>query len=148
MKSKDYLLQISRIDRLIENKIVELEQWKAVAISTTAYSEGDRVQSSGSKQKMADAVCRYLQMEDEINAEIDKLADLKKEVISTIEQLPSNDEYDVLHKRYVQGKELQDIANDFKGKEVSYSNITTIHGRALKHLQIILDERERNGQRL
>lgn len=141
MKSKDYLLQISRIDRLIENKIIELEHWKAVATSTTTYSDGDRVQSSGSKQKMADAVCRYLQMEDEVNAEIDRLIDVKQEVISTIEQLPSIDEYDVLHKKYVQQKTLQDIADDLKA---SYSNITTIHGRALKHLQIILDERKIN----
>jgi DNA-directed RNA polymerase specialized sigma subunit len=140
MKAQEYLFQISKIDKLIENKIAEMEHWKAVATSTTTFSEGDRVQSSGSKQKMADAVCRYLQMEDEINVAIDRLIDMKQEVISTIEQLPSVDEYDVLHKRYVQQNTLQDVANILG---MSYSNITTIHGRALVHLQKILDEREK-----
>ena len=52
MRAKDYLNQISKIDRLIENKIAEMEYWKAIATGTTAYSEGDRVQSTGSKEKM------------------------------------------------------------------------------------------------
>ena len=73
MRAKDYLNQISKIDRLIENKIAEMDQWKAIATGTTSYSEGDRVQSSGSKEKMADAVARYLDMENEINSEIDRL---------------------------------------------------------------------------
>lgn len=141
MKAKEYLGQIERIDKLIENKIIEKEHWMSVATSTTTFSEGDRVQSSGSKQKMADAVCRYLSMEDEINEAIDRLIDLKQEVISTIEKLPSVDEYDVLHKTYVQLMTLQEVA---AAKDKSYSWVTTIHGKALKHLQDILDERKRN----
>ena len=140
MKAKEYLQQIEKLDKLIENKIAEKEHWKSVATSTTTFSEGDRVQSSGSKQKMADAVCRYLQMEEEINAAIDRLIDLRQEVISTIEQLPSVDEYDVLHKVYVQFLTLQEVGSL---KDRSYSWATTIHGTGLKHLQTILDERER-----
>lgn len=137
MRAKEYLLKISKIDKLIENKIAEMEHWKAVAAGTTAYSEGDRVQSTSNKEKMADAVVRYLDMEAEINADIDRLIDLKQEVISTIEQLRA-DEYDVLHKIYVQGKSFQEVAID---KEKSYSWVTSKHGRALANLQKILDER-------
>lgn len=143
MRAKDYLQQIEKIDKLIENKITEKEHWMSVATSTTTFSEGDRVQSSGSKQKMADAVCRYLSMEEEINAAIDRLIDLKQEVISTIEQL-SLEEYDVLHKTYVQLMTLQEVAIV---KDKSYSWVTTKHGQALKHLQILLDERKKNGTR-
>ena len=140
MKAKEYLLQIRKVDRLIENKVAEIDQWKAIATGTTAYSEGDRVQSSGSKEKMADAVARYLDMENEINADIDRLIDIKQEVISTIEQLQT-DEYDILHKIYVQFKSFQEVAAE-KGK--SYSWVTSKHGRGLASLQRILDERKEN----
>lgn len=137
MRAKDYLNQISKIDRLIENKFAEMEHWKAIATGTTAYSEGDRVQSTGSKEKMADAVARYLDMEGEINADIDRLIDKKQEVISTIEQL-NVDEYDILHKIYVQFKTFQEVAAE-KGK--SYSWVTSKHGRGLANLQRILEGR-------
>ena len=142
MKSKEYLLQIRRLDRLIENKCYEADHWKTVACGTGTYSTDERVQSSGSKQKMADAIDRYIDLQKEIDKEIDRLVDLKREVIRTIEVLPT-DEYDILHKMYVQGMTFQDVA-DSAGK--SYSWATTIHGRALASLQRVLDERKDNGK--
>ena len=142
MRAKDYLLQISKIDRMITNKIAEVEHWKSVAAGTGTYSDSDRVQSSGSKQKMADAVVRYVAIEEEINQAIDLLVDKKQEVIRTIEQLNEN-EYDILHKIYVQGVTFQEIAADM---EKSYSWVTSVHGRALSNLQRILNERKRSDK--
>ena len=119
---------------------MEVAHWKAVATGTTVCSEGDRVQSSGSKQRMADAVCRYMQMEDEINAAIDRLIDIKQNIIQTIELLPVQ-EYDLLHKVYVQGMEIYEAAIEM---DRSYSWATTVHGRALAKVQKILNEREGN----
>lgn len=138
VNAKDYLLQIQKLDKLIENKLQEVAHWKEVATGTTVCSEGDRVQSSGSKQKMADAICRYMQMEDEINAAIDRLVDTKQEIIETIEML-SIDEYDLLHKIYVQKKELYEAAMEM---DRSYRWATSVHGRALANVQKILNERE------
>lgn len=140
MNAKDYLQRVRKIDRLIENKIAEAAHWKSVAMGTSTHSEGDRVQSSGSKQKMADAVARYVDIESEINDEIDRLANVRREIVLTIEALPV-DEYDMLYQVYVNYKELQDVATDM---DKSYSWATTIHGRALAHLQKILDEREKD----
>jgi hypothetical protein len=133
-------LQIQKLDKLIENKLLEVEHWKAVATGTTVSPEGDRVQSSGSKQKMADAICRYMQMEDEINAVIDRFVDTKQEIIETIELL-SIDEYDLLHKIYVQSKELYEAAMEM---DRSYRWATSVHGRALANVQKILNEREKH----
>ena len=138
MKSKDWLLQIRKLDSLINNKISEVEHWKNVACGSGAYSEGERVQSSGNKQKMASAVERYIDIQAEINADIDRLIDLKQEVIKTIEKLPVT-EYDLLHKVYVQGWTFQEVADHF---DKSYSWVTSVHGRALASLQRVLDEGE------
>lgn len=138
MKAKDYLLQISKIDRLVENKIAELEHWQAIATGTTTFSDGDRVQSTGNKYKMEDAIIKCIEISNDLNEQIDRLVDTRKEVISTIEQLKPS-EYDVLHKIYVQNKDFQTIAD---AKKKSYSWVTSKHGRALASLQKILDAKK------
>lgn len=145
IKAKDYLKQVEKLDKMIKNKMLEVEQWKAIATGTIASNDGERVQSSGNQQKMSDAVCRYVEIEKEVNAAIDRLIDAKKEVIETIEQLPVI-EYDVLHKIYI-GKDvdgdteymtLYEVADHYKK---TYSWATSVHGRALKMVQNILERR-------
>lgn len=145
MKAKEYLHQVEKLDNMIHNKQIEVEQWRYIAMGSGSFAEGERVQSSGNQQKMADAVARYIDIETQINADIDRYIDIKQQVISTIEQLPAN-EYDLLHKMYIGIMEdsctryltLDEVA-DIKNK--SYSWATTLHGRALASVQKILDER-------
>lgn len=138
MKAKDYLQQLQKLDKLIENKLIEKRQWECIATNTTVPLGRERVQSSGNPQKVADAVCSYTDLESEITACIDRLVDQRKEIISTIEMLEVA-EYDLLHKIYVQYLTLQDAATAL---DKSYTWVTTMHGTALKHIQRILDERE------
>lgn len=137
MDAKRYLQQVSKLNKLIENKTVELAQWQAMATSTGTFSEGERVQSSGNQQKMAEAVSRYVDIEKELIACRDRYIDTKNEVIHMIEQLPTV-EYDVLHKIYIQEKSLTDVAILY---DRAYSWATTVHGRALKAVQDMLDGR-------
>jgi DNA-directed RNA polymerase specialized sigma24 family protein len=101
----------------------------------------DRVQTSGNPQKMADAVCKIIEIEAELNAFVDRLIDTKRDVISTIERLNPT-EYDLLHKVYVQYFTFDDVAIKMNK---SYSWVTTVHGRALKSVQNMLDERQKNA---
>ena len=133
-----FIKQLEKLDLMIENKLAEKARWKEIAFGTSAKMDGEKVQSSGSQQKMADAVCKYVDIEKEIDEQIDKLIDTKKDVISVIEQLNAI-EYDLLHKIYVQYIKLYEIP-DIYGK--SYSWATTVHGRALKKVQAILDQRK------
>lgn len=135
--AKSYLKQVEKLDAKIKNKLVETQQWRDIALGITSVNNGEKVQSSGRQDKMAAAIEKCIDIEAEINSLIDELINIKKEVIATIEKLDSPTEYDVLHKRYIQYLSLQDIADHY-GRE--YTNITTIHGRALKNLQNILDK--------
>lgn len=143
MRAKEYLLQIRKFDTLINNKQAEVDHWKAVACGTGAWSDGERVQSSGNKQKMASAVDRYVDIQAEITADIDRFIDLKQEVIRTIEALPAA-EYDLLHKVYVQGRTLDEVADH---NEKSRRWADSVHGRALANLQRVLDERNKDETR-
>lgn len=153
MKAKVFLNQLTKLDTLIENKMIEREQWKAIAEGVTAGGTSviiidkkgrqqlhnmERVQASGNPQKMADAVHRMLEIDNEIDLCIDKLIETKKDVLAVIEML-SAAEYDIIHKIYVQHLSLYEVA---AMSERSYSSITTLHGRALKSVQNILDERD------
>lgn len=139
MKAQDFLRQVRKLDLQITNKLIEKRQWRDIALGITANMDGERVQSSGAKSKMADAVNKCVDIEAEIDNLVDKLIDVKKEVIQAIEQLDSPTEYDVLHRRYIQFMSLQDIADHYKK---DYGWATTTHGRALKNLQSLLDGKE------
>lgn len=136
MESKEFLKQVKKLDLRIKNKLVEQQQWRDIALGITANMEGERVQSSGVKSKMADAVAKCVDMEAEIDSLVDKLVDDKKEVIQVIEQLDSATEYNILHMRYIQYKSLQEIADHYRK---DYGWAKTTHGRALKSVQDILD---------
>lgn len=136
MDAKDFLRQPEKLDMLIRNKLIEQAQWKDIALGITANMGGERVQTSGSQQRMADALNKCIDMESEIDSIIDRLVDNKKAVVAVIEQLDSPVEYDVLHRRYIQYQSLQEIADHY-GKEYGWA--TTVHGRALKGVQSILD---------
>ena len=131
-----YLEQVEKLDTIITNKLIEKQQWKDIAMGITANMDGERVQSSGGKSKMAEAVIKCVDIESEIDRLIDQLVDTKKDVIQTIEQLYSPTEYNVLHMRYIQYLSLQDIADNY-GRDYGWA--TTTHGRALKSVQDILD---------
>ena len=138
MDAKSYLRQVEKLDVRIQNKLIERQQWKDIALGITASVGGERVQTSSSQQKMADAVVKCVDMEEEINVLVDSLIETKKDVIATIEQLDNPTEYDILHKRYIQFLTLQEIA-DIYGRD--YTTITTTHGRALKNVQSILNSK-------
>ena len=133
-----YLERVEMIDSIVRNKLIEQRQWKDIALGITANMGGERVQSSGSNSKMADAVEKCVDMEREIDSLIDKLIDTKKEVIQIIEKLDSPTEYRLLHLRYIQYVALKDIAIMW---DKDYNNITTTHGRAVANVQRLLNER-------
>lgn len=135
-QAQAYLSQVEMIDCIIQNKLIEQQQWKDIALGVTANMDGEKVQSSGAKNKMESAVIKCVDMEREINDLIDSLVDTKKSVLKTIESLDSPMEYNLLHKRYIQYWSLQQIADHYKR---DYGWVTTTHGRALAHVQEIMD---------
>ena len=132
-----FLEQVEKLDSIIRNKLIEQKQWRDIALGITASMDGEKVQSTGSQSKMADAVIECVDMETEISGLIDNLIDIKKEIIQTIERLDSATEYNVLHMRYIQYKSLQEIADHY-GYEYGWA--TTTHGRALASVQELMEK--------
>lgn len=134
MNAKEYLQRYQTLGVLIANKLIEKTQWRDIALGVTAKSEGERVQSSGSKQKMADAIDKHI----DIEGEIEQLIEERQDIIRTIQMLNIT-EYDLLHKRYIQGLYLKEIAAD-KDKSLNWAK--SVHKRALRKVQGHLDRIE------
>lgn len=133
-----FLERVELVDAIVHNKLIERQQWSDLAMSITSNMGGEKVKSSGSQSKMADAVIRCHDMESEIDRAVEKLVAEKREVVTTLEELDNPSDYKLLHMRYIQYIELKDIASKW-GKD--YTTITTYHGRALRSLQCILDKK-------
>lgn len=135
-KTKEFLGQIKRIESEIESKMADIEHWKSVALSITPQSDGERVQSSSDKQKMANAVIRYVDLERECDALIDSLVDKRQEIISIIEQLDNDLEYNVISKHYVQFKSFVAIAEE---THYSYAYILEVHKNGIEKISKLVN---------
>lgn len=138
MIARDYLRQLEVIETKISSIQFDIMQLKELALSVTPAYEGDRVQSSGSLQRTATAIGRWVDKERELNAAIDELVKLRLRIAETIENLKNPKESGVLHMLYIQKKSFKEVAAHYD-KSVSWA--TSVHGRALQSLQKAIDNR-------
>ena len=136
--AKEFLQQVEKLDILIAHKLIEKQQWRDIAGSITAVMESERVQSSGKKSKMQDAIDKCIDMAYEIDHVIDQYVEKKKEVIRVIEQVQNPTWYKVLHMKYIQHLDLSEIADRCNG---SYDWAKSAHSKAMKIVQKLLDEK-------
>lgn len=121
MTTKKYLSQLFNIDSRIKNKNAEAEMWREMATSIGVNSsDSDRVQKTSSKEKMADAVARAIDSEEEARKLATKLVDLKKRIISQIDAIENNLYYNILVEYYLQNMSLSEISDQ---ENYSYQQI-------------------------
>lgn len=134
MKAKEYLQQLQRLDTVINQKIKEVHDLRLQAQSTGGidYSK-ERVQTSPSGDApFVKPICRIIDLEAEINAEIDRFVDEKHKIINQIQDLKNSDYIRLLFKRYVEFKSLERICVEMN---FSYDYIKHLHGYALKDFE-------------
>lgn len=136
MKAKDYLLKIEKNEKLINNKRDELFKLRCMAESTTIDCAKDSVQSSASSDKLGNLVARIVDLENEIISDSIKAVSDMQDRIATIEQIDDATEYDILYKRYVKHLTLQQVSEELN---YTYQWTVTLHGRALKKIQQIIE---------
>ena len=133
MKPKEYLLQVQKLDEMInERKVEKSELKKFDGVSAIDYS-GDKVQSSPKGDApFTKSVERIIDLEKEIDEMIDRFVDLKHQIINEIQSL-SNDTYmKILFKKYIEYKRLEVIAVELG---YSYQYVRVMHGYALQEFE-------------
>ena len=82
-KAKEYLLQVSRAEHRIKRLQEEIQTLQELVTSTSAISQGERVISSTSQDKMADTICTIEERIEEWNTEVRKLVEIRAEIMTT-----------------------------------------------------------------
>lgn len=137
MNAENWLIQVRKLDELINAKLAEQTRLKAIATDISAKPiDGMPFSNTGTvSQKIPNAVIKLIELEHEIDKLIDKYIDMKQQVISLIEQLPSK-EYGTLHRYYIQGMTWEQVADDMG---YSIMQIFRFRKKALKNLQMLLN---------
>ena len=137
MDTKQYLSQISRLDRMIKNKMTELAEFKELAYGLSAINNEERVQSTPDFDKMSGKIAKIVDMENKIDSLIDEYVDKKNLIVSQIDSIENETYYEILFSRYIAKKTFEKIAD-----EMSYSwrQIIRLHGRALQEFEKIYGE--------
>ena len=117
---------------MITNKLSEIYQLKIMACSITVSGDSERVQTSGNHDKLGSTIAKIVDLERETDELVDSLVDKRKEILRQIDNMKNIDNYDVLHKHYVERRTFQDIADS---ENWSIRQVFNIHGRALQEFE-------------
>ncbi|MDD3404642.1 MAG: hypothetical protein PHQ72_15020 [Hespellia sp.] len=88
---------------------------------------------SPSTSRMADAICKIIDLQNEINFDIDTLVDLKKEIMDVIKAVVNPEHQTLLEKRYLCFLSWEKIAVDMS-YDLRYTH--KLHIRALEECKI------------
>ncbi|CDA69855.1 putative uncharacterized protein [Clostridium sp. CAG:510] len=132
MTTKEYLGQISRLNRMINNKLTEIAQLKDMAASISAPQNGERVQTTPNFDKIGTKYAKIDEMERKIDGMVDELVDKKEKIIQQIDSMEDENTYNILFARYIEKKTFEVIATEMK---YSWRQVVRLHGTALKQFE-------------
>lgn len=139
MKVKDYLREIRRLEGAIARNQQEKEILYAKLTGRAVSYEGERVQTSGAGDPMADVIAKVIELDHEISEQTVSYFVRLHEIKGQIEQV-SNDIFSrLLFKRYVEGKSLEVISVEMN---YTYSRVRHLHGLALQAFE------EQHGEKI
>ena len=135
MTAKEFLEQAYKLDQRINSKMMQIEALRSLATKCTAVIREDPVHGGNNGHRIEDTIIRIVEKERELDAEIDRLVDLKKEIAEVIGQVADRDYQVLLEYRYLCFKKWSEIA-----ELMCYSPnyIFKVRDRALQAVEEIL----------
>ena len=133
MTAKEYLTQAYRLDQRIRSKQEQISALNDLATSCSASMTGMPRNPNKGGSRMADAVCKIVDLQDSIAADMQELVELKAEIIATIKAVDCIEYQLILEKRYISGKSWPEIAVDLGYK---MRHLYKLHDEALAVVKI------------
>ncbi len=132
MTVKEYLRQAYRLDHRIDSDIAEMERLREMACSIGAPGFEEHYDPNHpTEAPFIRALEKVWKLEEKINAEIDRLVDLKAQMRGVIETISDPDERMVLRYRYIHNMTWEKIG------DVLHADRTTVyrwHNTAIRHV--------------
>ena len=133
MTPKEYLNQAYWLDRRIDSKLEQLSALKDMVTKTTSAMTDDVVSHTRNVHSMQDVVAKIIDMQAEINADIDRLVDLKSEIMHVIKAVKNPEHQTLLELRYLCFKSWEYVAEQM-GYNVRH--IYRLHDEAVEQITI------------
>lgn len=133
MTAKEYLNQAYRLDQRIRSKQEQIASLNDLATSCSSSMTGMPHNPNRGTSRMADAVCKIVDLQESIAADMKELVELKAEIIATIKAVECIEYQLILEKRYISGKSWPEIAVDLGYK---MRHLYKLHDEALGSLKI------------
>ena len=136
MTVKEFLNQAYRLDQRIQSKIEQLDSLNALATKASSTLSHMPKNPNKATSTMENTICKIIDLQHEINEDIDRLVDLKTEIVATIKSVENKEHQTLLEKRYLCFETWEQIAVDM---HYSLRWIHILHGKALNDLGRILN---------
>lgn len=129
MTAKEYLSQAYHIDQRINAKLEQVMSLRDLATKATGTLSDMPRSDTPNVCRMEDIILKIVGLENEINAEIDRLVDLKREMRTVINAVGYTEYKTLLELRYLCFKTWEQIS---EAMTYSRQHIFRIHEQALR----------------
>lgn len=128
MTTKEYLNQAYRIDQRINSKLEQIQSLRDM-LTKTGITLSDMPKSPNKgESRIENTMVKILDMEEQIDADVDKLVSLKKDIMEVIRAVEPVDCQVLLELRYLCFRTWEDIAVEL---DCSVRNVHFLHSKAL-----------------
>lgn len=130
-KKKEYLKSYIKACKKTESLKEQLENLRETSVASPILS--DMPKGSNAVNRADRLVIKILELEEELKLAIEEQYNLRLEIEDRIKDMEDGIESSVLHKKYIQGKQWEEVC-----VEIGYSwkHTHRIHGKALKNFII------------
>ena len=125
---KLYLKQYIFLDKSITRKINEVAKWRAKLTSVTSIYTTEPKGGGSIYGKTEELAAKIVDLEAEINRDIDRSIDLRREIGAVIASVPEERERLLLEYRYLDGRTFEWIAAEM---DLSWKWVHKLHSKAL-----------------
>ena len=133
MTARTYLSQSLRLNQQINSKLEQIQSLRELATKCTPFLTGMPKSPNQGSSVMADAVIKIVNLEAELQQDIDRLVDLKKEIMTVIKAVDNYECQTLLELRYLCFKSWEQIAVDM-GYNVRH--VYRLHDEALLKVSV------------
>lgn len=128
-----YLKRYITLDREIEHKLREIDHWRAKLTRIMPIYSTEPKGGGSIRGKTESIIAKIVDLENEIDADIDRLVAVRDGIKAIIESVEDDRERLLLQYRYLDGRTFEEIAVQM---HYSWRQIHRLHSQALTNLKM------------
>jgi len=143
MTAKELLGQAYRLDQRINSKLEQVASLENMAMNCTSAITGMPRNTNSSVSQMADAVCKIIDIKNNLNDDLAQLLNYKISILEIIQSVNNLEYRLILEKRYLCYQPWEDIAYDL---DYSVSWVLKLHRKALRAVDAVISGKENKNE--